>query len=265
MPNYLFCILFLLLVGGCSGRIPEPIDYPYSQQQKMEASHHWQVLAEDLANRINNELILTDNIHKSVSVKPTCGNEALPCTPAETSSFNEAFRDLLITNLVGFGIPTEQQKTEETLEVLYKVQVVRHNSQRIRTLQPGLLTGLSAAIVVLRNAPANVITLALGTAIDVANANMAGNGHYEVIITTSMLEKGKYLFRASDLYYINDEDFWHYQENFTQAKTMKLSSSEKTKRDDQHQPLPITVRPVPESGDKTLSPEKSEAERQSNI
>jgi len=46
---------------------------------------------------------------------------------------------------------------------------------------------------------------------------------------------------------------------------MKLSSSEKTKHDDQHQPLPITVRPVPESGDKTLSPEKSEAERQSNI
>ena len=255
MPFYLSCVLAILLVGGCASRIPEPITYPYSQQQKMEASHHWQVLAEDLANRINNELIITDNIHKTVSVKETCGNEATPCSPTETSSFNEAFHDLLITNLVGFGIPTQQQKDDETIQIHYKVQIVRHASERIRTLQPGLLTGLSAAIVVLRNAPFDLITLAVGAASDVANANMASHGHYEIIITTSMLTGGKYLFRASDIYYINDKDFWHYQDHQQQAKTRKLTSPEESKLQHQGNPLPKTFKNAPET---TNTPEQAD-------
>lgn len=258
MPACFYYVLALLLIGGCASRIPEPITYPYSQQQKMEASHHWQVLAEDLANRINNELIITDNIHKTVFVKETCGNEAIPCSPTETSSFNEAFRDLLITNLVGFGIPTKQQKDDETLQIHYKVQIVRHASERIRTLQPGLLTGLSAAIVVLRNAPLDLVTLAVGAAADVANANMAGHGHYEIIITTSMLTGGKYLFRASDIYYINDKDFWHYQDHQLQAKTMKLTSPEESKLQDQGKFLPKTFKPAPEITDTPAPADKKE-------
>ena len=258
MPSSLCYVLALLLLGGCASRIPEPIVYPYSQQQKMEASHHWQVLADDLANRINNELIITDNASKSVFVKETCGNEAKPCTPTETSSFNEAFRDLLITNLVGYGIPTKKDKDDETLEILYKVQIVRHTGERLRTLQPGLLTGLSAAIVVLRNAPADLVTIAVGAASDIANANMTINGHYEIIISTSMLAGGKYLFRASDIYYINDKDFWHYQENLSQAKTMKLTGPENPKLQGQAKPLPNTFKPAPETIEKSVSGDKKE-------
>ncbi len=258
MPFHLASILAILLIGGCASRIPEPITYPYSQQQKIEASHHWQVLAEDLANRINNELIITDNIHKTVSVKETCGNEAAPCNPTETSSFNEAFRDLLITNLVGFGIPTKQQKDDETLQIHYKVQIVRHASERIRTLQPGLLTGLSAAIVVLRNAPLDLITLAVGAASDVANSNMTFNGHYEIIITTSMLTSGKYIFRASDIYYINDKDFWHYQDYLPQAKSMQLTSQKKAENEAQGKPLPKTFKPTLENTDQPGPANKKE-------
>lgn len=224
MPFSIFYALSLLLLASCSSRIPEPITFPYSQQQKMEASYHWKVLAEDLANRINNELINSDNISKSVFVKETCGDEAKPCNPTETSSFNEAFRDLLITNLVGFGIPTQQLKDDESLNILYKVQIVRHNTERIRTLQPGILTALSAAITVLRNAPSEVVTIALGIAADAANTSLTLNGHYEIIITTSMISGGKYLFRASDIYYINDKDFWHYQNHRQEAKTLTLTS-----------------------------------------
>lgn len=244
-------VLILCLLCGCSSRIPEPITFPYSQQQKMQASQHWQVLAEDLANRINNELIITDNSNKSVFVKQTCGDEATPCGPAETSSFNEAFRDLLITNLVGFGIPTKKQKDEETVEILYKVQLVHHTAERIRTLQPGLLTTLSAAVVVFRNVPAELLTVAAGVAADVANTSLTNNEHYEIIITTSLVNGGKYLFRASDIYYINDTDFWHYQERLPQAKTITLTSSEKNKIRDADQPLPVTVRLAPETTPET--------------
>ena len=102
MQSYFAYIFVLFLVCSCSSRIPEPITYPYTQQKKMQASSHWQVLAADLANRINNELIITDNIYKAVFVKETCGDEKTPCKTNETSSFNEAFRDLLITKLFGY-------------------------------------------------------------------------------------------------------------------------------------------------------------------
>jgi hypothetical protein len=224
-------LIFIFLLAGCSARIPEPIDYPYSQQQKMQSSHHWEVLAKDLANRINNQLIITDNIQSAVYVEPTCGDESTPCPPNMTSSFNEAFRDLLITHLFDYGIPTRNQMKEDTITIQYKVQIVRHNKDRFRSLQPGVLTAISSAIVVLRNAPSNLVLLASGVAADIANTTFTANGHYEIIITTSMVKDEKYLFRASDIYYINDEDFYHYQESGgLQTKIIPLSGPARQKK-----------------------------------
>jgi len=231
------------LSSGCSTRIPEPITYPYSQQYKMQASHHWQVLAADLANRINNQLIMSDNIDKMVFVQETCGDESTPCEPLITSPFNEAFRDLLISHLVAYGVPTASSKTEDDLEIQYKVQVVRHRANRVRTIQPGLLTALSAAIVVLRNAPSDLAIVTAGASADVANSNLTGNGHYEVIITTSMKKNNRYLFRDSDIYYINDEDFWQYS-NIT-PKPSKLSLQSQQKTENKTVPLPLTSPPPP--------------------
>lgn len=219
-------ICTVLLFNGCSSRIPEPAGYPYSQQQKMQASYHWDVLAKDLADRINNELIISDNIETAVFVKQTCGDESKPCEPHQTSSFNEAFRDLLITNLFDFGIPTRNELTEDSIEIQYKVQVVHHRTDRNRSFQPGLLTTLSAAVVVLRNAPAEWIVLAGGALADIANSNLTLSGHYEIIITTSLISDNKYLFRASDIYYINDKDFYQYQDTAMQAKTIHLSTTD---------------------------------------
>lgn len=255
----LFLLFFLPILTSCSSRLPEPISYPYSQQQKMQASGHWEVLAQDLANRINNELILNDNIETAVYVKPTCGDETTPCKANETSTFNEAFRDLLITSLYDFGIPTRSKPTPESIEVLYKVQVVRHNTNRMRSLQPGILTALSAAVVVLRNAPSELVILATGLAADIANTNYTANEHYEVIITTSMVENGEYLFRASDIYYINDKDFYQYQQTHSKTTSITLkskNSSSGTDVDLTNEPFPspptMSVGPVIESNSPSI-------------
>lgn len=226
MRSFIIPVFLLIATCSCTGRIPEPVNMPYSQQQKLQATQHWEVLAMDLANRINNELIRSGNIDRHVFVKETCGDESTPCNPAETSSFNEAFRDLLITKLFDFGIPTNSRKDDETIEILYKVQVVRNNATRIRTLQPGLLTTLSAAIVVLRNAPSELLLLAGGIAADVANTSISTSSRYDVIITTSLISKDRYLFRASDIYYINDKDFYHYQTQLPQTRTISLSRAD---------------------------------------
>ncbi len=216
--------LLIFLLCGCSSRIPEPITYPYSQQKKMQAASHWDVLAADLAGRINQQLILTDNHAKAVFVTETCGDDNSACRSGDTGAFHEALHDLLITNLVGYGVPTKSKADQEAIEISYKVQVVYHSSDRVRSLQPGLLTGLSAAVVVLYNAPAELILLAVGVAADVANTSLVTSGHYEIIITTSMITHDQYLFRASDIYYINAKDFYHYQERTPETRTIKLSS-----------------------------------------
>ena len=230
--SFFICCLIpiLFILCSCTSRIPEPVNHDYSQQQKMQSSQHWEVLAQDLADRINNQLILTDNIARPVFVKTTCGDESTPCEELQTSSFNEAFRDLLITNMFDYGIPTNSTPDGESLKVQYKVQIVRHNSDRARTLQPGLLTALSAAIVVLRDAPSNLLIFASGLLADATNTSLAVKGSYEVIITTSMIDKGRYLFRASDIYYINDKDFLHYRDTFPSATSLKLSTKKKETR-----------------------------------
>ncbi len=216
-------ILFLvLLCSGCT-RIPQPASYAHSEQQKMQAAHHWDVLANDVANQINNQLIQSDLIDKAVFVKTTCGTDGIPCERGETPLFNEGFRDFLITRLVNYGVPTSNDKKISDIEVNYKVQVVYHLGQR-SSFPPGMLTALTAIVTVLRHASGEIQAIALAAGFDIANSAGPRNGHYEVIITTSMVTDEKYLFRTSDIYYIEDSNFWHYQNSPT-GKTIQLVSA----------------------------------------
>ena len=207
--NALCALLFLF--AGCA-RIPEPVGYEYTAQPKMQAAYHWVVLASDLANRINNQLILADYPQTPVYVRETCGDEDSPCTTQQASTFTEAFRDLLITELVRFGVPVRQNPNEESITVHYKVQLVYHHARRARTVHPGMLTSLAAGVMVFRNAPHELRTIAGAGLLDFINASAVDASSHEVIITTSLIAKEKYLFRASDLYYINDKDASHYRD-----------------------------------------------------
>ncbi len=221
MMRSISILLILFFVIGCT-RVPQPASYAYSEQQKMQASHHWDVLASDVANQINNQLIRSDYIDKAVFVKTSCGSDAEPCQRGQTTQFNEAFRDLLLTRLVGFGVPTSAEKQVADIQVDYKVQVVYHASNRF-TIPPGSLTVLSALVLVFRHAPVELQVLAAAAGLDTMNSAGPRNGHYEVIISTSMVADDKYLFRTSDIYYINDNDFWHYQD-YSSGKTIQMVS-----------------------------------------
>ena len=232
-------LLSVLLLCSCS-RIPEPAVYPYSSQSKMQAAHHWDVLALDVADQINKELVKDDLLNSAVYVKKTCGKDDAPCKPNETSQFDEGFHDLLVTQLVRYGVPTCAQPEKDALVINYKVQTVYHQADRVRSLAPGVLTALGAGIAVLRNAPTDVLIVATGAALDLANTSYVRNGHYEIIITTSMVSRRIYLFRTSSIYYINDEDFWQYQFNGGgKAKEIKITNSDSPPRKTNQDPAPI--------------------------
>ena len=238
MRFFISALLCFLLLCGCS-RIPQPEGYKYSTQHKMQAAHHWDVLALDVADQINKELIKDDLLNTPVYVKKTCGKDDAPCKPNETSQFDEGFNDLLVTQLVRYGVPTCTQPDREALVVNYKVQAIYHQADR-RTVAPGVLTALGAGIAVLRNAPPEVVIVATGAALDLANTFYVQNGHYEIIITTSMVSMRKYLFRTSSIYYINDEDFWQYQSSSGgKAKEIKITNSDFPLRKTSQSPAPI--------------------------
>ena len=222
--RYLVLSFMLLTMLSSCGRIPEPIGYPYTTQEKMQAAHHWNVLAEDISNKINNELIRSDFFETVVFVKETCGDDSEPCSYDATTAFNEGFRDLLITRLVDFGIPTSAAPDREAITINYKVQVVYHSAERLRTLRPGLLTALTTAVSVLRHAPSEIIAISLAAGVDYSNAAYAKTTNVEAIVTTSMVFRNKYLFRSSDIYYINNADYHHYNRDFNTAKTINLVS-----------------------------------------
>lgn len=223
MRNLVLFFVCSLLVSGCI-RIPQPAGYAFSEQQKMQAAHHWDFLANDVADQINGKLIQQGYLDRAVYVQHSCG-EPDDCGPGETFPFDEGFNDLLTTQLVNFGIPTLAEQDEDCLVVKYKIQVLYHQANRYQWPRPGTISALTAGIMVFRNAPLEIAAVAAGAATDALWSTSVINGHYEVIVTTSITDENLYVMRKSDIYYINDPDFWHYQQ-VRPADEIELTSSQ---------------------------------------
>ncbi len=251
-------IFTAISLNACSmARIPEPMGYPYSWQHKSQAAEHWNVLAWDVANRINEQLVLSGNANRAVHVEYNCGSDAVPCKPDETTPFNEAFRDLLITRLYDLRVPTTVEKQKNSLEITYKVQLLRHDARRVPTILPGVISTITSAVAVLRNAPSGIQLIAAGAFADFANSTFDFHSHCEVIITTTIAKRGRYLFRSSDIYYINDPDFWHYLESFPEAEGVNFAAKslqEDETKGEIPQVLPIMPPLQPETDQEETQP-----------
>ncbi len=213
-------IFICLILSGCS-RLPQPVSYQYTTQQKMQAAHHWDVLANDVANEINSELIRLDYLEDPVFVKHACG-ESDSCENSTATPFDQGFNDLLVTQLVNFGVPTLVEEDEASLIVDYKIQVLYHRKGYLQ-LAPGTLTALTSAVLVFHSAPWQVQTLVSGAINDVLSTMTVVNGNFEVIISTSIRKDNKFIMRKSDIYYISDPDFWHYQPSSPDAEINLVS------------------------------------------
>ena len=214
--RYLLLLLLLANLVGCA-KGPSW----FSDEKEMDSARQWNVLANDVANRINNELIRKKQYTASMYVRHSCGTPN-NCGPGETYPFDEGFHDLLTSQLVSFGIHTQTTAEHADLFVDYKVQVVYHAGewQPWSWPKPGVTTALSAGISVLRDAPWGLVAAA--GAYDIFRANYRDSGQYEVIITTSITQGQRYVMRFSDIYTIPNMDFWQYRKT-TPAPEIRLT------------------------------------------
>jgi len=228
-------LMMLVFVIGCSqnpkmwrSQTPKPTTYEFSEQKKMQSAAHWNLLAEDVAGQVMAMLETRGYLTQPVYMQPPCGAPLGPCEVHLETSFGEGFYDLLLTHLVNHGLKVSAEE-HGSLIVTNKLQVVWHNEdRRTRALRPGMLTGIVSLAAgwawVLRDAIDHIgwdggaTAAAAGAAITAAGIYDVASGmftkgmpHSEVIITTSIRDFDRYLMRKTDIYYINDADYWHYK------------------------------------------------------
>ena len=193
----------VFLLAGCNSQLPVATTYPMTGQKKMQAAEHWNILAADVAERIA----------KAVDDRVELRLLAIDVGTDQTSPFHDVFKELLKSQLVFRGLQVAE-KEENQLEVKYKVQLVKHGA-RFQRPPPGLLTAIGAGIAVARDhltVKSIYAAAPLGLLADVAVGNLTMHSDHEVVITTELVWKNRYVMHASDIYYINDPDFREYGE-----------------------------------------------------
>jgi hypothetical protein len=178
--------------------------YPITFQKKMQAAHHWDVLTEDVANRLRDALIGSGEQGRSVSLYVQ--------QPKYDSDFGEAFHNLLITHLMERGFSMTENPASG-LPLTYDVQVVSHKDRGFIRPMPGLFTSLAGSVFVLRGVANESSTAAwmLGAVgVDVVTGYMTDNPNNEIIVTTSVMSGDRYVARVRDIYYISDNNVGQY-------------------------------------------------------
>lgn len=207
MPrSVLPALLVTALLSACATQtldVPRAENYPVSAQKKARAVHHWDVLAEDVAGRIAEKL------------QGKAEQQAVYVLPAADSAFHLGFRKLLISQLLVKGVAVGTQPTG--LDVRFDAQIVRHHSKVANSVQLKA-TSLAAGIAVVRDltfqhsaAAYTLIGLAAAGGYDAAKlaldgAASGGPTRTEVLVTTTVEARQRYLASSSDVYYIERED-----------------------------------------------------------
>ncbi|MCA1742935.1 MAG: hypothetical protein LC631_03165, partial [Desulfovibrionales bacterium] len=193
-----------------ASQVPVPAAYPLSTQQKMQAIHHWEVLANDVACRISDSL--EANVFDTYYPVYVAAGGSTP--------FEKSFYDLLITKLVENGIRVTRSKNE-AMVLSFDLNMVRHGRRNIST-QGGVYRSLAPGMFVKRQPPGNTTLDAIHSAeMHVAQSQInVDSGKYtnfvpnvEIMITTSLTRNQNYIVRDSSIYYINDSDWGNYKQN----------------------------------------------------
>jgi hypothetical protein len=185
-------------------QVPVATTYPVTFQKKMQAAQHWDILTEDVANRLRDTLIGSGEQGRPISLYVQ--------QPKYGSHFGEAFHNLLITHLMerGFSIT---ENPASGLPLTYDVQVVSHNDRGFIRPMPGMFTALASSVFVLRSIADESSTaawMAGAVGMDVVTGYITDNPNNEIIVTTSVMSGDRYVARVRDIYYISDNNVGQY-------------------------------------------------------
>ncbi|WP_115853588.1 hypothetical protein [Kushneria indalinina] len=193
-------------LSGClkvnTSQVPMATTWELSDQQRMQAAHHWEVLARNEARGIM--------ANQRLRSSPLYVFSPQPATP-----FARGFHSLLESQLVQQGALVSTQP-EGAVIINPTVQVVKHRDRGSIRRPPGTFTLLAAGVAwafqPLNHWSEPALALIPGAAmLDAFSGNITEVGNTEVIITTRANEFDTLLYSSSNIYYINAGDSNHYE------------------------------------------------------
>lgn len=120
-------VLFLILASGCAGPLdrqkayvnaPKPVGYPFTYQPHLQAAHHWNVLAADVAQQVD----------QALNGRSEESSGSVRIETEERSLFSRTFKTLLTTELINRGLIVDQAGGEAGIS--YGVEMIVHRTQR---------------------------------------------------------------------------------------------------------------------------------------
>lgn len=189
------------LVGCSTSPLPVPENFPLTMQSKVRSAGHWNLLAKDVVAQTIGSLNKA-NLEKS---------NLYVALPPNSSSFDKAFYQFLVTELVKNGLVVVQNPGA-ALELNYQTQVVNHKGPRPQ-FAPGKYSMIAAGLIAMYSLRLEHFDTKLAGGWGFAAAGDAlssmdadGPTHTELILTTTVVGDGRYLVRKTDVYYIEEVD-----------------------------------------------------------
>ncbi|WP_448542986.1 hypothetical protein [Vreelandella sp. EE24] len=205
--------LLSLTLSGCfyanTSQAPIATTYPYSEQQRMQAAHHWEILARHEAGQIlQRERVRFRDLH--IQDQEPDGYVAY-----SGGEFGRGFRTFLTSELVTRGANVTMNPTDNSAEVVIDVEVVEHRDRGFIRPPVGAFTALTAGIAV-ATIPINrwsepaLGLIPAGIAADITSGSWTHTGNEEIIVTTQIIDGERILYSSSNIYYINKGDRHQY-------------------------------------------------------
>jgi hypothetical protein len=228
----------MLVISACQicPRIPElaqapvPTHHDLTTQKKMQAVEHWKLLAEEVAAEVK------EQVRKSLYI-----NRGIYVAPSGTTEFEKNFRQLLISSLVRENLNVTNRQGDHLI-LSFSVDLVRHSKRLVRT--PG---GTYQAVIPseqVEERASEVVVRSYDSALSRTETCVCleqrrcptGCGPYttaaveagrytqvlprtEVLVATSLMCNGDYIYQDASAYYINHCDAHQYtgQNQYTET------------------------------------------------
>ncbi len=198
-----------LLLSGCfyanTSQAPIATTYPYTEQQRMQAAHHWDVLARHEATSIlQRERVRNRDLYISAA-------DDNDVSTYRGGEFGRGFRSLLTSELVSRGANLTTIPTVNGAIITVDVDVVEHRDRGFVRPPTGAFTALTAGVAV-ATIPINhwaepaLGLIPAGILADITSGSWTNTGNEEIIVTTQIIDGERILYSSSNIYYINAGD-----------------------------------------------------------
>lgn len=197
--SFSFALLSLIVAcAGCKTRAPMVENHPVTFQKKLNAVHHWRVLADELVSKLEAQ-------------EQFAGKRLYVDTLHEETEFSQAFGKLVISTLTKKGFKVVSSEQAADLKLIIGNQVIFHG----RRYGVGLnaTTGLSAIALGLRNVLAG------------DDSASAGQTRGELLVTAWIHQGNQVHYCANQIAYITPKDATLYLSESESEKFQQLEAS----------------------------------------